>query len=121
MSAALDTATYSGMSELQALLTSYGHNVEVFPGVEYIMPSSWHSLRLYRAASGEARRSGWFAVLHRRKIVSQLGLQNTTAKFVVNYLHGIGSVLFYEKDPVYQYDSSPQIFIPLDRIYYPPG
>ena len=100
VSAAVDTATHSGMSQLQALITSYGHNVDLFPSVEYILPSSWHSLERHLEQHEDLIGLPYCTGIQMRKIALQLGLQNKTAKFVVDYLHGIGSVLFYENDPV---------------------
>ena len=93
-------ATHSGMSQLQALLASYGHNVELFPSVEYILPTSWHSLEQHLEQHDDLIGLPFCTGVQMRKIALQLGLQNNTAKFVVDYLHGIGSVLFYEKDPI---------------------
>ena len=100
VSAAVDTATHSGVSQLQALLTSYGHNVELFPSVEYILPTSWHSLERQLEQHEDLIGLPYCTGIQMRKIALQLGLQNQTAKFVVDYLHGIGSVLFYGDDPV---------------------
>ena len=100
VSAAVDTATHSGMSQLQALLASYGHNVELFPSVEYILPTSWHSLEQHLERHEDLVSLPYCTGIQMRKIASQLGLQIETVKFVVDYLHGIGSVLFYENDPV---------------------
>ena len=93
-------ATHSGMSQLQTLLTSYRHNVELFPSVEYILPTSWHSLEQHLEQHDDLIGLPYCTGIQMKKIASQLGLHNQTAKFVVDYLHGIGSVLFYEKDPV---------------------
>ena len=100
VSAAVDTATHSGMSQLQALLTSYSHNFELFPSLEYILPTSWHSLEQHLERHEDLVGLPYCTRIQMRKIASQLGLQIETAKFVVDYLHDIGSVLFYEKDPV---------------------
>ena len=100
MSAALDTATHSGMSQLQDIIASYGRNAELFPSVDYVLPRSWHSLEQHLEHHDDLVGLPYCMGFHLRKIASQLGLQNQTAKFVVSYLHNIGSVLFYDRDPV---------------------
>ena len=100
VSAAVDAATHSGMSQLQYTIASYGQSVDLFPCVEYIMPMSWHSLEKHLEQHDELVGLPYCTGIQMRKIALQLGLRNETAKFVVDYLHNTGSVLFYEYDPV---------------------
>jgi GTPase SAR1 family protein len=98
--AKVNTAEHPGMSRLQTLLMSYGHNVELFPNVEYILPTLWHKLELHLEQHEDLVGKPYCTGIQMRKIASQLGLQYKTARFIVDYLHDIGSVLFYQRDPV---------------------
>jgi Leucine-rich repeat (LRR) protein/GTPase SAR1 family protein len=100
VSAAVDMTTHPGMSQLQALLISYCNNVELFPSVQYILPTPWHSLYQHLTRNDDVTGLPYYTGTHVRSIANKLGLQNRTAKFVASYLHEIGSVLFYEKDPI---------------------
>lgn len=100
VSAAVDTAENSGMSQLQTVISCYGHDAQLFPHVDYILPVQWHSLEKHLEKHDDLMGLPYCTGTQMRGIAKQLGLPISIVRFVVNYLHSLRSVLFYEKDPV---------------------